>query len=106
MPTYLLEVSYSVEGTKGLLKEGGSSRRETITKMIEHLGGKVEAFYYTFGEDDCYVITELPDETAAAAVSLNVGASGAASITTKVLIAPEVIDAASKTDIGYRAPGK
>jgi len=106
MPIYLLEVSYTVDGTKGLIAEGGSKRRDTVKKLVEGLGGKLESFYYAFGEDDCYVIVELPDDTAAAATSLAVGASGAASITTKVLLAPEVIDAAAKKDVGYRPPGK
>ena len=106
MPTYLFEVSYTLEGTKGLLAEGGSSRRDTVKKLVEGLGGKLQSFHYAFGEDDCYVIVDLPDDVTAAATSLAVGASGAASITTKVLLAPEVIDEAAKKDVGYRPPGK
>ena len=47
MPRYLIEGSYTDDGTKGLLQDGGSRRRETVTKMIEALGGTLEAFYYT-----------------------------------------------------------
>jgi uncharacterized protein with GYD domain len=105
MPKYLFQVSYTIEGTKGLLKEGGTHRRETVAHLVDHLGGTLEAFYYAFGSDDVVVIAEVPDEATAAAVSLAVGASGAAHINTTVLLAPEVIDEASKKSVGYRAPG-
>jgi hypothetical protein len=36
---------------------------------------------------------------------LSVGASGAASIRTTVLLAPEVLDEAASKSVGYRAPG-
>ena len=41
---------------KGLIREGGSGRRAAIAKMVEGLGGKVEAFYFAFGDVDAYVV--------------------------------------------------
>jgi uncharacterized protein with GYD domain len=76
-----------------------------VDKMLASVGGKVEAFYFAFGQDDVYLIAELPDHASAAAVSLNVGASGAASIKTTVLLDPSEIDAAAKKSVGYRPPG-
>jgi uncharacterized protein with GYD domain len=52
MPKYLVQANYHSEGIKGLLKEGGSSRRANLEKTIESMGGKMEAFYYAFGEHD------------------------------------------------------
>lgn len=106
MPKYLLKVNYTVEGAKGLLKEGGSSRRSTVDGLVKGMGGKVECFYYAFGEQDVYVIVEMPDDESIAAVSLAVGAAGGASIDTTVLIEPETIDAAAKRSVAYRPPGK
>ena len=105
MPKFMIKVSYTVEGTRGLLKEGGTGRRAAIQKLIEGIGGKVEAFYFAYGEDDAYVITEVPDATTGLAVSLAVNASGAVRLTTIPLITPEEIDAASKKSVQYRAPG-
>jgi uncharacterized protein with GYD domain len=105
MPKYLWQVSYSQAGLKGLLKEGGSSRVAAIKKLAESRGGKVEAFYFAFGEDDVYLIADLPSQVDAAAISLAVGASGAARVRTIVLLTPEEIDAATKVDVGYRPPG-
>ena len=49
MPKYLIQASYTREGVHGLLKEGGSSRIETVTELIKGMGGTVEAFYFAFG---------------------------------------------------------
>jgi uncharacterized protein with GYD domain len=105
MARYLLQVSYSAEGVRGLLKEGGTSRRAMVEGLAKKLGGSIEAFYYAFGEGDVYVISEMPDNVDAAAISLAVGASGAASIKTVVLLTPEEIDEATKRSVDYRPPG-
>jgi uncharacterized protein with GYD domain len=101
----LVKASYGAEGTRGLLKEGGTGRRAAVQKLIEGLGGKVEVFYYAYGEDDAYVITDVPDATAGLAISLAVNASGAVRLSTIPLITPEEIDAACKKSVAYRAPG-
>jgi uncharacterized protein with GYD domain len=105
MPKFLIKASYTTEGVRGLLKEGGTGRRAAVAKLIEGLGGKVESFYYAYGENDAYVITDLPDAATGIAVSLAVNASGAVRLSTIPLITPEEIDAASKKSVGYRAPG-
>ena len=105
MPKYLIQASYTQQGVQGLLKEGGSSRRAHIEQVLKGLGGKLEAFYYAFGDSDVYVIVDVPDQTTATAVSLTVGASGSVSLKTTVLIEPEEVDAASKKSVSYRPPG-
>ena len=52
MPKYLIKASYTAEGAKGLMKAGGTARRAAVQKMIEGLGGKLEAFYFAYGADD------------------------------------------------------
>lgn len=94
MPKFLLKASYSTEGTKGLLKDGGSRRKALVEKVVHSLGGKVEAFYYAFGETDLYVIVELNDIVSAAAFGLAVNAVGVARISTVPLLTPEEVDRA------------
>lgn len=108
MPRYLLEASYTADGVKGLLKEGGTGRREAVEKLLGSVGGSLEAFYYAFGETDVFVIAELPDNATAASIALQVSSAGAVSVKTRVLITPEEIDAAAKKSksVDYRAPGK
>jgi len=105
MPKYLVRATYTAEGAKGLIRDGGSKRRAVVEKAISGLGGKLETFYFAFGEDDVIIISDLPDAKAAISVSLAVGASGAVRCTTTPLITPEEMDAASKNTVGYTAPG-
>jgi uncharacterized protein with GYD domain len=106
MPKYLVQANYVGEGLKGLLKEGGSSRRAAVEKLFGSVGGKVEAFYYAFGDTDLFVIADVPDNVSAAALSLTVNASGAAAAKITVLLTAEEIDAAAKKAVSYRAPGQ
>ena len=105
MAKYLIKGSYTAEGTKGLLKEGGSKRAAVVQKVIEGLGGKLEAFYFTFGDADVVAIMDLPDATASAAFSLTINATGAAHTSTTPLLTPQEIDQACKKSVKYRAPG-
>jgi uncharacterized protein with GYD domain len=105
MPKFLFVASYTLEGTKGVQTAGGSARRDAIAAMAESLGGKLESFYFAFGEDDAYVVIEAPDHETAAAASLAVNASGGATVKTVLLLAPEEIDAAAKRSVDYRPPG-
>jgi len=105
MPKFLIKASYNSDGARGLLKEGGTARRALVEKLVQGLGGKVEAFYFAYGEADAYVITDVPDAASGIAVSLAVNASGAVRLATIPLITPEEIDAASKKVVPYRAPG-
>ncbi len=102
---YLLKASYTAAGAKGVLEEGGTARRTTIENLAAGMGGSIETFDFAFGDTDVYVIAEMPDHATAAAISMAVGASGAASIETVVLVTPEEIDEAAKKSVGYRPPG-
>jgi len=106
MPKYLIEASYTLEGVKGMVKEGGSKRREAASAAIQGLGGKVEAFYFAFGDPDAIIIADLPDNGSAAAVSVAINATGAVSLKTKVLLTPEEMDGAVKKTVSYRPPGR
>jgi uncharacterized protein with GYD domain len=106
MPKYLAQANYVGEGLKGLLKEGGSSRKAAVEKLFASMGGTVEAFYYAFGDTDLFIIADVPDNVTTAALSLTVNAAGAASVKITALLTPEEIDAASKKTPFYRAPGQ
>jgi uncharacterized protein with GYD domain len=106
MPKYLISGNYVGEGIKGLLKEGGSSRRAAVEKLASSMGGSVEGVYYAFGETDVYVIADMPDNATAAAVALTVGASGTVTVKTTVLMTPEEVDEAAKKTPSYRPPGQ
>jgi uncharacterized protein with GYD domain len=106
MSKYLIEASYTADGVKGVLKEGGSGRRAAVEQLITGAGGTVESCYFVFGEDDLIAVVDLPDNATMAAVSLAVSAAGGATISVRVLLTPEEIDSAAKKTIEYRAPGR
>lgn len=107
MAKYLIKASYSAEGTKGLLKDGGSNRKAAAAKLIEDMGGSLESFYFAFGDHDAYVTADIPDEISAAAIGLRINSTGLVGVTTTALLTPEQIDAACDkgTTLAYRAPG-
>ena len=106
MPKYLIKASYTAEGAKGLLKDGGSKRREAAEQALKSAGGKMEAFYFAFGETDAFVIVEAPDNATVSAASLAINSSGAVHTETIVLMTPEELDRAVKKSVTYRAPGQ
>ena len=105
MAKFLIKASYTADGAKGLLKEGGTKRKEVVEKMISGNGGKLEAFYFAFGDHDVYAIAELPDAVTVAALALTISASGLVSISTTILLTPGEVDMATKKSINYRPPG-
>jgi uncharacterized protein with GYD domain len=106
MPKYLIEARYTIEGAKGLVREGGSGRRAAVAKTIESVGGKVEALYFAFGDVDVYVVVDVPDNVSAAAVSLAANQSGAIVSKTIVLLTPEEMDKSVQKAVSFRPPGQ
>ena len=105
MAKYLIEANYRAEGIAGLLKEGGTGRRTAVDELFSSLGGTVESMYYAFGDQDVFIVGDLPDNTSAAALSMKVNAAGAAACKTIVLMTPQEIDIAIKKSSRYRPPG-
>ncbi len=105
MARYLFRAKYTQAGVTGLLKEGGTSRREALRQTIEGMGGNLQDLFYAFGDWDLFLITELPDDEAATAVSLNISAAGALEVSVTVIVTPETVDAAVSKSVPYRAPG-
>jgi uncharacterized protein with GYD domain len=68
MAKYLFQGSYTVEGLRGVLREGGTKRREAVAQLIQALGGTLEAFYYAYGGDDFFIIADVPDSVTATAL--------------------------------------
>ena len=108
MPKYLIQASYTAEGLKGLQKDKASGRKAAVNKALEGLGGKLEAIYYAFGQDDVVVILDMPDNVSATALSLAVSASGLVRTKTTPLLTVEEADQAldKSGSVNYRAPGR
>ena len=104
MARYMFQGAYSTEGARGLLREGGTRRRDAVERLVRGLGGRLEAFYYGFVDTDLYMIVELPDNVAAAGASLAVAASGAGRWRTVALLTAEEMDRAAASRPSYEPP--
>jgi uncharacterized protein with GYD domain len=104
---FLIKASYNAEGLRGIQAQGAGSRPAAVAAMCESVGGSMEAFCFAFGDTDAYVLVDLPDREAAAAVAMAVSTSGRlAKIETVVLLTADEFDEALKRQVTYRAPGQ
>lgn len=106
MQKYLFYGSYTPEGYRGLLAEGGTRRADAVRIAAESMGGTLESFYFSFGENDFYVIINLPDNVNATAFTLTGNVSESFSMKTVTLLTPEELDQALKIKVKYRMPGQ
>lgn len=106
MGKYLFRGSFTAEGLRGVMKDGGTSRPKAVAALAESVGGRLDAYYFAFGDDSYFVVCDLPNDEAAAACAMTVAASGAVSNSTVKLLTPEQVDAAVKLSPTYRAPGQ
>lgn len=97
MPHYLQQVAYSQQGWEALVANP-QNRIEAVRPAIEKLGGKIESAWFSFGDYDIVVITELPDNVSAAAIAMAFAAGGACKSvqTTPLISADEAVQALQK----------
>ncbi len=106
MSRYLFYGAYTPAGLKGLMAEGGTGRVEAARQALKSAGGTLESFYYAFGDNDFYIIVDLPNNSSAAAVTAAGVISGAFGIKAVVLLTPEEMDEAARKVIGFRPLGQ
>lgn len=104
MPKYLVIASYTSEGIKGVMKTGGTARSAAVEKAVVGLGGTLESFHFAFGKDDAYVILDMPDDVAAAALAMAISATGLVATRVVVLLTPDEIDDAASRNVAYIPP--
>jgi len=106
MAKYLVTGSYTADGLKGLLKEGGSGRRKAVETAVKSMGGNLEAYYFSFGEHDVVSIVEVPDNVTAAALAIGISSTGTVGTRTTVLLTAEEVDEATRKTLSFRAAGQ
>jgi len=105
MPRYLVTGSYTSEGLKGLLKEGGTGRRKAVEAAVKSMGGHLESYYFAFGDNDVVTIVDVPDNVTAAALAIGISSTGTVGTRTTVLLTAEEIDEATKKTLSFRPAG-
>jgi uncharacterized protein with GYD domain len=103
---YLVQASYTAESCSAMIKKP-QNRAEVVRKVIEKLGGRLEGFWFAFGDYDTALVCELPDNVTATAFSMAVSAGGThkAMKITPLMTVEEAIEAMKKAGkTGYRSP--
>ena len=110
MPIFITQGRYSRQALRGMLAKP-EDRAKAAIRIVEAAGGKLLSYYVTFGEYDWQIVTEMPNETQAAAFLVTVGASeGLADIKTTLAMttaqAMEAFEVAGELGGSYSAPGE
>jgi uncharacterized protein with GYD domain len=106
---YLFRFGYTPEAWAAMMTNPNDRRDMLASKIFGTFGGRLEGFWYSFGEQDGYALVELPDAVSAAAASIAVSATGSfRQLETIVLItADEMLEALGKAgQVNYTPPGE
>jgi uncharacterized protein with GYD domain len=106
MPKYLVTASYTAEGTRGLMKDGGTKRVQVVRELLREAGATLESLYFALGDHDVYIVFDAPDAVAVTAIALATNSTGAVRVNTTMLLTPEEVDAAAKRTVHYTPPGR
>lgn len=74
MASYVILGSYTEQGIKDV--KNVRSRVEATRQVLQDAGGRMIAFYLTFGEYDFVAVVEVPDAETGARILLAAGAEG------------------------------
>jgi uncharacterized protein with GYD domain len=107
MPLYMSTFGYKPEVWAELI-HSSENRTETVSRILENAGCKLQGLWYAFGEGDGFALIEAPDNVTGASVSIAISASGAFRKfeTTVLMTQDELLKALEKAqDVAYVAPG-
>ena len=108
MALYLFRFGYTPEAWAALIEKPEDRRTTLAARLFGTFGGRLEGFWYSFGQQDGYALVDLPDAVAAAAASAAVAATGSFRLleTTVLITVDEMIEALDRAkEFAYKKPG-
>ena len=106
MAKYLVKVSYNTDNIKDLLKKGATDRRKIVEELIAAIGGKLESFYYTFGDYGVFCVSDIADNLTAADLTTSLNKSGLVQCSTTLLISEEDIEKEKNKKVYHSLPAR
>jgi uncharacterized protein with GYD domain len=89
MPIFITQGRYTDHALKGMIANP-ENRAKAVGDLFERAGGKLLAFYMTFGEYDWISIAEMPDHRSDLAMVIAGASDGAVTnVRTMVAVTPE-----------------
>ena len=109
MPIFITQGRYTAAAVKGMV-EHSQDRAKAVADLFGRAGGKLLAFYVTFGEYDWLSVAEVPDaETNLAVLLAGISKETVSEVKTTLAVTPEVLQRACETAArlapSFEAPG-
>ena len=101
---YFFRAAFTADGMKNLQKQSPTVFRAGVAKFFESVGGKLESWYFDYGESSAYGFVDYPDEIAAATAQTSVNAAGFAHVTYRPVLSAEDADKAMAKSNATRPP--
>ena len=108
MPRYMTLFTFEGETLKAFMKKP-TDRAAVVGQAAQSVGGRLEAYYWMFGQHDGLAILEMPDSATAARFAITVTSTGAFTHleTHELFSSDEVLELMRGTQgVEYAAPGQ
>jgi uncharacterized protein with GYD domain len=101
---YLFRAAFTVDGMQNLQKQSATAFKAGVAKVFDSVGGKLESWYFDYGDSTAYGFVDYPDEIAAATAQASVNAGGFARVTYRPVLSAEDADKALARSVATRPP--
>ena len=109
MPIYISRGRFTSEAVKGMVAKP-ENREEAVAKLFQSVGGRLVAWYLTFGHHDWLAIGEFPDEKAAASAVLAAAGGSLSDVETTIAMTAKdaftTFESAGKAAKAFRSAGR
>jgi len=108
MPKFLMQATFSSNGVKNLIEQGGTKRQEQLQGLARSLGGTLEAVYFSPHRNEGFVIFDLPEgqRINLAGTLMAVNAGGFVQVKAQPVLTAKELDSAVEKARGVKVPGK
>jgi uncharacterized protein with GYD domain len=83
MPIFISQGRFTQDALKGMIAKP-EDRAQAVSQLFEKSGGKLLAYYFTFGESDFFIISEGPNEGAAVSAIVAAATGGVSDLKTNL----------------------
>lgn len=109
MPLFITQGRFSTDAIRGMLAKP-EDRFETVAQLFAQSGGKLLAYYMTFGEYDFLIVSEGPYEGVATSVIIAAASGGVTDLKTSLAMTSAdmkvAFEKAGPVAAGFRAAGR
>jgi len=108
VPKFLMQATFSTDGVKNLIEQGGTKREQQLQGLARSLGGSLEAVYFSPHRNEGFVIFDLPEgqRINLAGTVMAVNAGGFVQVKAQPVLTAKELDSAVEKARSVKVPGK